>query len=80
MVWMTLLCVRVVRTILVICLCVVDRYVSLYDGHIYDGIVFDILYVVPTLGMFLGVFLGLATTFGVKMGLFLGLGDTFTKK
>ena len=31
------------------------QYVSLCDGHNYDGIVFDILHVVPTLSMFLCV-------------------------
>ena len=60
--------VRVVRTFLVICLCVVNRYVSLCYGHIYNGILFDFWYVVPTLYVFLGVFLGCATTLGVKMG------------
>ena len=34
------------------------QYLYLCDGHIYDGIVFDIWYVSPTLGMFLGVILG----------------------
>ena len=34
----------------------------------YDGIVFDIWYVFTTLGMFLGVILGYATTLWVKMG------------
>ena len=54
----TLLYVRVVRTVLLFCLCDADRYVSLCDGHIYDGIVFDVLHVVTTLGMFFGVNLG----------------------
>ena len=34
------------------------QYLSLYGGHICDGIVFDIWYVAPTLGMFFGVNLG----------------------
>ena len=34
------------------------QYVSLCDGHICDGIVFDVWYVFTTLGMFLGVNLG----------------------
>ena len=68
---------RVVRTKLCFCLCVVDSEVSLCDGHICDGIVFDILHVVTTLSMFLCVFLGLVTTLWVKIGLFLGLSDTF---
>ena len=52
----------------IICACSTDKisdlfvcggqYVSLCDGHIYDGIVFDVLHVVTTLGMFLGVNLG----------------------
>ena len=50
--------VRVGRTFLLFCLCVVDSEVSLCDGHIYNGIAFDIWYVVPTLGMFFGVNLG----------------------
>ena len=32
--WITLLCVRVVRTVLLFCLCTADSYASLYDGHI----------------------------------------------
>ena len=55
----------------------VDIRESLCDGQNYDGIAFDILHVVPTLGMFLGVNLGLVTTLWVKIGLFLGLSDTF---
>ena len=69
--------VRVVRTKLYFCLCVMDSEVSLSDGHFCDWIVFDVWYVSPTLGMFLGVFLGLVTTLWVKMGLFLGLRTTF---
>ena len=42
MMWISCYYVRVVRTFLVICLCVVDRYVSLCGGHICDGIIFDI--------------------------------------
>ena len=53
------------------------QYLSLWYGHICDGIVFDIWYVAPTLGMFFGVFLGWVTTLWVKMGLFLGLFTTF---
>ena len=68
---------RVVRTKLCFCLCVVDSEVSLCDGHICDGIVFDILHVVTTLSMFLCVFLGLVTTLWVKIGLFLGWCTTF---
>ena len=43
------------------------QYLCLCDVHIYDGIVFDIWYVVPTLGMFFGVNLGLATTLMMKI-------------
>ena len=53
---------------LVMCTCSTDnvsdlfvcggQYVYLCDGHICDGIVFDIWYVAPTLGMFFGVNLG----------------------
>ena len=75
--WITLLCVRVVRTVLLFCLRVADSKVSLWYGHICDCIVFDILHVVTTLSMFLGVNLGWVTTLWVKMGLFLGFGDTF---
>ena len=50
---------------------------SLCDGQVYNVIVFDILHVVPTFGMFLGVILGLVTTLWVKIGLFLGLCTTF---
>ena len=53
-----LLCVRVVRTIFVICLCVVDSKVSLCGGHICDCIVFDVWYAVTTLSMFFGIILG----------------------
>ena len=52
----------------IICACSTDRimflfacggqYVSLCDGHICDGIVFDILHMVTTLSMFLCVFMG----------------------
>ena len=45
--------------------------------HFYDGIVFDILHVVPTFSMFLCVILGYATTLEVKIGLFLGWCTTF---
>ena len=75
--WITLLCVRVVRTVLLFCLCVADSKVSLWYGHICDCIVFGIWYVVTTLSMFLCVFLGWVTTLWVKMGCFLGFGDTF---
>ena len=34
------------------------QYLTLRDGHIYDGIAFDVWYVVPTLAMFFGVILG----------------------
>ena len=34
------------------------QYVSLCDGHICDCFVFDVWYVVFTLSMFFGVFLG----------------------
>ena len=56
--WISLLCVRVVRTILLFCLCVAYRYLSLCDGHICDCIVFDVWCAVTTFGMFFGVFLG----------------------
>ena len=75
--WITLLCVRVVRTVLLFCLRVADSKVSLWYGHICDCIVFGILHVVTTLGMFFGVNLGWATTLWVKMWCFLGFGDTF---
>ena len=76
-VWITLLYVRVARTVLLFCLCVADSKVSLWYGHICDCIVFGIWYVVTTLSMFLCVFLGWVTTLWVKMGCFLGFGDTF---
>ena len=41
-------------------LCVAD----IFD----DGIVFDVWYVVTTLYMFFGVYLGLVTTLGVEIG------------
>ena len=56
--WITLLCVRVVRTKLCFCLRVVDICVSLCDGHICDCIVFDVWYVVTTFSMFLDIILG----------------------
>ena len=56
--WITLLCVRVVRTILMICLCVVDSMCLCVTDIFDDGIVFGIWYVVTTLGMFFGVILG----------------------
>ena len=75
--WITLLCVRVVRTVLLFCLRVADSKVSLWYGHICDCIVFGIWYVVTTLSMFLDIILGWVTTLWVKMGLFLGLFTTF---
>ena len=56
-----------------------DSKVSLCDGHNYDGIVFDVWCVVPTFDMFLCVILGYVTTLGVKIGLKMGLSDTFLK-
>ena len=53
------------------------QYVSLCDGQIYDGIAFDIWYVVPTLCMFFGVNLGWVPTLGVKMWLKMGWCTTF---
>ena len=53
------------------------QYLSLWYGHICDGIVFDIWYVFTTLYMFFGVFLGWATTLIMKIGWFLGLFTTF---
>ena len=71
----------------IMCTCSTDRfiilfvycgqYLSLWYGHICDGIVFDIWYVAPTLGMFFGVNLGWATTLIMKIGWFLGLFTTF---
>ena len=34
------------------------QYLSLCDGHFYNGIVFDVWYVFTTFGMFFGVNLG----------------------
>ena len=56
--WITLFSVRVVRTIFVICLCVVDRLCLCVTDIFDDGIIFDIWYVVTTLYMFLCVYLG----------------------
>ena len=52
----------------IICACSTDsfgflfvycgQYLSLCDGHFYNGIVFDVWYVFTTFGMFFGVFLG----------------------
>ena len=56
--WITLLCVRVVRTILVICLCVVDSMCLCVTDIFDDVIVFGIWCVVTTFGAFLGVILG----------------------
>ena len=53
-----LLCVCVARTVLAICLCVTDSICLCMTDTFDDGIVFDIWYVVPTLGMFFGVNLG----------------------
>ena len=53
------------------------QYVSLCDGHICDGIVFDVWYVFTTLCMFLGVNLGWVPTLVVKIGWFLGWFTTF---
>ena len=76
-VWICLFSVRVLRTILLICLFVMDSYLSLCDGHICDCIVFDVWCAVTTSGMFFGVFLGWVTTLWVKIGLFLGWCTTF---
>ena len=62
------ICVRVVRTVLLFCLCDTDSDASLCDGHIFDCIVFGIWCVVTTLYMFLCVYLGLVTTLGVEIG------------
>ena len=63
--WICLFSVRVVRTLLVICLCAADSKVSLCDVQICDCIVFDVWYVVTTLSMFFGVFLGWCTAFEI---------------
>ena len=66
--WITLLCVRVVRTVLLFCLCTADSMCLCVTDKIDDGIVFDVWCVVTTLYMFLCVYLGLVTTLCVKMG------------
>ena len=59
---------RVVRTILVICLCVADSMCLCVTDIFDDVIVFGIWCVVTTLYMFLCVYLGLVTTLGVEIG------------
>ena len=57
-VWITLLYVRIARTVLLFCLCDADSICLCATDIFDDGIVFDVWCVVTTLSMFLDIILG----------------------